>query len=101
MDGFIFFLGGIVFTLCCAFLGAVMREPRDKKYCPTCGRMLLVYEMEKCEICGLPLVSNKDGIECTCDEKFSTGELVEKPNQALCSTCIDENCNYCKSINLK
>jgi hypothetical protein len=42
------FLSGIAFTLVCAFVGALFRaDTRNSKYCPTCGRMLPVYEHEE------------------------------------------------------
>ena len=47
MDSFIIpFLCGVAYTMICAFVGTLLREPRNPKYCPTCGRMLMVYERE-------------------------------------------------------
>jgi hypothetical protein len=38
------FIGGIAFTLFCAAIGSIFRYSGNGKYCPECGRILLVYE---------------------------------------------------------
>jgi hypothetical protein len=42
-----FFCLGIMFTMLCAFVGTLLSKPKNKKYCPACGRLLLVYEHEE------------------------------------------------------
>jgi hypothetical protein len=45
-----FFCLGIMFTMLCAFVGTLLRPRKHSKYCPKCGRMLMVHEMETYKI---------------------------------------------------
>jgi hypothetical protein len=45
-----FFLGVAVTAMSVfwwAFLFSLLTKPKNKKYCPKCGRMLMVYEHEE------------------------------------------------------